>query len=72
MWPSPYLVCVPCVQEIPGCQKSINDPSTDESERERLKGEVEEYKGYIQAIKREINRYDKAIITLGEKEGKSQ
>ena len=72
MWPSPYLVCVPCVQLIAGCQKSINDPSTDESERERLKGKVEGYKGYIQWRKQEINRYDKAIIALQEKEGKSQ
>ena len=72
MWPSPYLVCVPCVQKIAGWQKSINDPSTDESERERLKGEVEEYKGAIQWCKQEINDYDKAIIALGEKEGKSQ
>ena len=72
MWPSPYLVCVPCVQEIAGCQRSINDPSTDESERERLKGEVEEYKRWIQSNKRSINRIDKAIIALGEKEGKSQ
>ena len=72
MWPSPYLVCVPCVQWIAGWQKSINDPSTDESERERLKGEVEKYKGYIQQYKQEINKCDKAIIALGEKEGKSQ
>ena len=72
MWPSPYLVCVPCVQEIAGWQKSINDPSTDESKRERLKGKVEEYKGFIQEDKQTINRYDKAIIALGEKEGKSQ
>ena len=72
MWPSPYLVCVPCVQRIAGCQKSINDPSTDESERERLKGEVERFKGKIQWRKQEINRHDKTIIALGEKEGKSQ
>ena len=72
MWPSPYLVCVPCVQWIAGCQKSINDPSTDESERERLKGKVEEYEGGIQWRKQLINDYDKAIIALGEKEGKSQ
>ena len=72
MWPSPYLVCVPCVQGIARCQKSINDPSTDESERERLKGEVEKYKGYIQWCKQSINTSDKAIIALEEKEGKSQ
>ena len=72
MWPSPYLVCVPCVQEIARWQKSINDPSTDENERERLKRKVEKYKGWIQLHKQEINRYDKAIIALGEKEGKSQ
>ena len=72
MWPSPYLVCVPCVQWIAECQKSINDASTDESEREWLKGRVEEYKGYIQENKQGINRRDKEIITLGEKEGKSQ
>ena len=72
MWPSPYLVCVPCVQEIAGCQKSINDPSTDENERERLKGRVEEYKGWIQWCKQEINDDDKTIMALGEKEGKSQ
>ena len=72
MWPSPYLVCVPCVQEIAGCQKSINDPSTDENERERLKGVVEEYEGGIQRNKQRINRRDKEIIALREKEGKSQ
>ena len=72
MWPSPYLVCVPCVQGIARWQKSINDPSTDESERERLKGEVEGYKGHIQKHKQEINGYNKAILALGEKEGKSQ
>ena len=72
MWPSPYLVCVPCVQLIAGWQKSINDPSTDESERERLKGEVEKYNGYIQGNKQAINSWDKVIIALGEKEGKSQ
>ena len=72
MWPSPYLVCVPCVQEIAGWQKSINDPSTDESERERLKGKVEKYKGGIQQCKQSINEWDKEIIALGEKEGKSQ
>ena len=72
MWPSPYLVCIPCVQEIARYQKSINDPSTDESERERLKGKVENNKGWIQEYKQEINDYDKEIIALGEKEGKSQ
>ena len=72
MWPSPYLVCVPCVQEIAGWQKSINDPSTDESERERLKGRVEDNKRSIQYYKQSINDYDKEIIALGEKEGKSQ
>ena len=72
MWPSPYLVCVPCVQNIARCQKSINNPSTDESKRKRLKGKVERYKGDIQWYKQEINRYDKAIIALGAKEGKSQ
>ena len=72
MWPSPYLVCVPCVQGIAGCQKSINDPSTDESEREWLKGMVERYKGKIQEFKQAINSWDKAIVALGEKEGKSQ
>ena len=72
MWPSPYLVCVPCVQEIAGCQKNIDDPSIDESERERLKGEVEKYKGYIKLRKQLINECDKGIIALGEKEGKSQ
>ena len=72
MWPSPYLVCVPCVQAIARCQKSINDPSTDESEREELKGEVEGYKRSIQWYKQSIKDYDKEIIALGEKEGKSQ
>ena len=72
MWPSPYLVCVPCVQEIAGWQKSINDPSTDESERERLKGDVEDSKGRIQKYEQFINDNDKEIIALGEKEGKSQ
>ena len=72
MWPSPYLVCVPCVQEIAGWQKSINDPSTNESVRERLKVEVENDKRVIQEYKQVINSYDKAIIALGEKEGKPQ
>ena len=65
-------MCIPCVQKIAGCKKSINDPSTDESEKERLKREVEEYKGYIQEHKQSINRLNKEIIALGEKEGKSQ
>ena len=69
MWPSPYLVCVPCVQNIAGCQKSINDPSTDKSERERLKREVKKYKGRIQGHESNINSCDKEIIALG---GKSQ
>ena len=50
-----------CVQRIAECQKIINDPSTDESTRERLKEKREKYKKFLQDFKQELNGYNEKI-----------
>ena len=60
MWPSPYLVCIPCVQRIAGC-KELDQPSLSVERRKELEEKVQEYEGYIQSDKETIHKYEEEI-----------
>ena len=52
MWPSPYLVCIPCVQRLSAAQKELSQPSLSELRRSELEEEVKGCEGWIQEYKK--------------------
>ena len=61
MWPSPYLVCVPCVQRIARCKEELDQPSLSVERRKELEEKVQMYEGYIQSLKEDIHRCEEEI-----------
>ena len=61
MWPSPYLVCVPCVQGIARCKKELDQPSLSVERRKELEGKVQRYERGIQSNKKTIQEYEEEI-----------
>ena len=61
MWPSPYLVCVPCVQLIAECKEELDQPSLSVERRKEVEEEVQKYEGYIQRYKEYIHKYEEEI-----------
>ena len=61
MWPSPYLVCVPCVQLIAECKEELDQPSLSVKRRKELEEKVQVYEGYIQRYKKGIQEYEEEI-----------
>ena len=71
MWPSPYLVCIPCVQRLSAAQKELSQPSLSELRRSELEKVVKGSEGWIQAYKKylldkeeEINKLKDALGQL--------
>ena len=58
MWPSPYLVCVPCVQGIAEWKEELDQPSLSVERRKELEKNVQEFEGDIQRYKETINKYE--------------
>ena len=52
MWPSPYLVCIPCVQRLSAAQKKLSQPSLSEARQSKLEEEVKYCEGKIQIYKK--------------------
>ena len=61
MWPSPYLVCVPCVQWIAEYKEELDQPSLSVERRKELEEKVQKYEGYIQEVKETIQEYEEEI-----------
>ena len=61
MWPSPYLVCIPCVQRIARCKEELDQPSLSVERRKELEGKVQMYEGFIQNIKEDLHKYEEEI-----------
>ena len=65
MWPSPYLVCIPCVQELSAAQKELSQPSlSGEARKSELKKKVKDYEGEIQTYKKRLLDEEEAIKQL--------
>ena len=64
MWPSPYLVCIPCVQRLSAAQKELSQPSLSELRRSELEEEVKHCEGMIQWNKKCLFGREEAIKQL--------
>ena len=60
MWPSPYLMCVPCVQDIAKWKRELARPSL--SSKQYLQGMVEGRETGINNYKQEILAIDKELV----------
>ena len=64
MWPSPYMVCIPCVQGLSAAQKELSQPSLSELRRSELEEEVKRCEGMIQLNKKLLLGREEAIKKL--------
>ena len=64
MWPSPYLVCIPCVQRLFAAQKELSQPSLSESRKSKLEEEVKDCEGGIQRYKKYLLAREEEIKEL--------
>ena len=64
MWPSPYLVCIPCVQRLSAAQKKLSQPSLSEARQSELEEEVKYCEGRIQIFKKLLLGKEEAINKL--------
>ena len=64
MWPSPYLVCIPCVQRLSAAQKELSQPSLSEARKSELEKEVKHCEGEIQYSKKYLLGREEAIKEL--------
>ena len=64
MWPSPYMVCIPCVQRLSAAQKELSQPFLSEARQSELEKEVKHCKGQIQVWKRDLLDREEAINKL--------
>ena len=64
MWPSPYLVCIPCVQELSAAQKELSQPSLSESGKSKVEERVKDCEGGIQWNKKYLLDEEEAINKL--------
>ena len=64
-WPSPYLVCIPCVQRLSAAQKKLSQPSLlSETRKFGLELEVKNSKRSIKKDKKSLLANEKAIKKL--------
>ena len=71
MWPSPYLVCIPCVQRLSAAQKELSQPSLSEARQSELEkrvkhceGEIQEWKKLLLGSEEEIKELQDALGQL--------
>ena len=63
MWPSPYLVCIPCVQELSAAQK-LSQPSLSKARKSELEKEVKFCEEQIQEWKKDLLGSEEEIKKL--------
>ena len=64
MWPSPYLVCIPCVQALSAAQKELSQPSLSEARQSELEKRLKHCEGEIQKDKTNLLAEEEAIKKL--------
>ena len=71
MWPSPYLVCIPCVQRLSAAQKELSQPSLSKTRKSQLEkkvkhceGEIQKFKKYFLGKEEEIKQLQDALGQL--------
>ena len=64
MWPSPYLVCIPCVQRLSAAQKELSQPSLSKARKSKLEEEVKYCEEGIQINKKYLLVKEEAIKKL--------
>ena len=64
MWPSPYLVCIPCVQRLSAAQKKLSRPSLSEARKSELEKEVKLCEEQIQKWKEDLLGSEEEIKEL--------
>ena len=64
MWPSPYLVCIPCVQKLSAAQKKLSQPSLSKARQSELEKEVKYCEGEIQKWKKVLLTQEEEIKEL--------
>ena len=64
MWPSPYLVCIPCVQRLSAAQKELSQPSLSKARKSELEKKVKDCEGGIQNNKKYLLRREEEIKKL--------
>ena len=71
MWPSPYLMCVPCVQRIAEWKRELAQPSLSSDRKQFVQWQVQgletminNYKQKILIIDRELVRRESALRQL--------
>ena len=62
MWPSPYLMCVPCVQEIAKLKRELAQPSLSSDRKQYLQRRVQGLETLINNYKQEILAIDKELV----------
>ena len=62
MWPSPYLMCVPCVQEIAKWKRELAQPSLSSDRKQFLQEQVQWRETYINDNKQKILAIDKELV----------
>ena len=61
MWPSPYLMCVPCVQRIAKWKRELAQPSLSSDTKQYLQERVQLREILINNHKQEILAIDKEL-----------
>ena len=62
MWPSPYLMCVPCVQEIAKLKRELAQPSLSSDRKQSLQRQVQGLETRINNCKQRILAIDKELV----------
>ena len=62
MWPSPYLMCVPCVQEIAEFKRELAQPSLSSDRKQYLQRSVQVLETRINNYKQRILAIDKELV----------
>ena len=64
MWPSSYLLCIQCVQEISVAQNKLRQPSLDGARRSKLEKDVKFLEQRIQTYAKNLLDKDREIKKL--------
>ena len=62
MWPSPYLMCVPCVQMIAEWKRELTQPSLSSDRKQSLQRRVQRWETEINNCKQKILAIDKELV----------
>ena len=62
MWPSPYLMCVPCVQVIAEWKRELAQPSLSSDRKQYLQRRVQWRKTSINNRKQDLLAIDRELV----------